>query len=174
VQYGDITGAYEVLVRVSEPPWPPVVPDRRFRTAYVRRKLWDRRRGDWKERSRRRGRSLSQTLPVLSRKLRHRAFRRNPSASPACCGSPCQPLNGVFLILPFGGGAGRVFRVELRHPLAPHFDERTRCQLIHRFPRLCLTAGRVLPQIASLHLSRLSPRLRWWRTWISRRCDPVG
>jgi hypothetical protein len=36
-QYGDITGAYEVLVRVSEPPWPPVVPDRRFRTAYAAR-----------------------------------------------------------------------------------------------------------------------------------------
>jgi hypothetical protein len=35
----------------------------------------------------------------------------------------------------FGGG-GYVFRIEFRNPLAPHSDERFRCQLIHRFPRV--------------------------------------
>ena len=35
-----------------------------------------------------------------------------------------------------GGGRGRVFRIEMSDPLAPHSDERLRCQLIHRFPRV--------------------------------------
>src|SRR5438552_17983406 len=56
----------------------------------------------------------------------------------ACgCGNSCQPLNGNLLVRPFGGGGGgRVFRIEMRNPLAPHSDERPRCQLIHRFPRV--------------------------------------
>src|SRR5262249_50589235 len=35
-----------------------------------------------------------------------------------------------------GGGGGHVFRIEMSNPLAPHSDERPRCQLIHRFPRV--------------------------------------
>jgi hypothetical protein len=50
------------------------------------------------------------------------------------CGNSRQPRNGNFLVRPFGGG--RVFRIEMSNPLAPHSDERPRCQLIHRFPRL--------------------------------------
>src|SRR5258705_936252 len=52
------------------------------------------------------------------------------------CGNSCQPLNGNLLVRPFGGGGGHVFRIEMRNPLAPHSDERPRCQLIHRFPRV--------------------------------------
>jgi len=48
----------------------------------------------------------------------------------------CQPLNGNLLVRPFGGGGGHVFRIEMSNPLAPHSDERPRCQLIHRFPRV--------------------------------------
>src|ERR1700677_2642566 len=41
-----------------------------------------------------------------------------------------------LLVRPFGGGGGHVFRIKKRNPLAPHSDERPRCKLIHRFPRI--------------------------------------
>src|SRR5262249_27234244 len=40
------------------------------------------------------------------------------------------PTNGNLLVRPFGGGGGHVFRIEMSNPLAPHSDERPRCQLI--------------------------------------------
>src|SRR5712672_3031918 len=52
------------------------------------------------------------------------------------CGNSCQPLNGNLLLRPFSGGGGHVFRIEFSNALAPHSDERPRCQLIHRLPRL--------------------------------------
>src|SRR4249919_4355699 len=48
-------------------------------------------------------------------------------------------VNGNLLVRPLGGGGGgggHVFRIEMSKPLVPHSDERPRCQLIHRFPRV--------------------------------------
>ena len=61
--------------------------------------------------------------------------REGPCSARACVNS-YQPLNGNLLVRPFGGGGGHVFRIEFSNPLAPHSDERPRCQLIHRFPRV--------------------------------------
>src|SRR3954451_10210776 len=55
-------------------------------------------------------------------------------ARPAGAATHCQSLNGNLLVRPFGGG--HVFRIEVSNPFAPHSDERPRCQLIHRFPRV--------------------------------------
>ena len=51
-------------------------------------------------------------------------------------GNSCQPRDGDLLVRRCGGGGRHVFRIEMSNPLTPHFDERPRCQLIHRFPRV--------------------------------------
>src|SRR5262245_64126433 len=56
--------------------------------------------------------------------------------------------NGNLLVRPFGGSGGRVFRIEMSNPLAPHSDERPRRQLIHRFPRVFDGGERISPDRA--------------------------
>src|SRR5579872_3918338 len=57
--------------------------------------------------------------------------------------------NYCFLLLRrFGGGGGRVFRVEFSNPIAPHSDECCRCQLIHRLPRVFDRRQRIQPDRA--------------------------
>src|SRR5712672_1538441 len=53
-------------------------------------------------------------------------------ARPAGAATPANHSTGIYW---FGGG-GHVFRVEFSNPRAPHSDERLRCQLVDRFPRL--------------------------------------
>jgi len=56
---------------------------------------------------------------------------------------------------------GHVFRFEMSNPLAPHSDERRRCQLIHRFPRLF--DGRIVA-LNSPPTVQLAPRPRSQRS----------
>src|SRR5206468_1218731 len=52
------------------------------------------------------------------------------------CHSWTKPLDENLLLRLSGGGGGHVFRTEFSNPRAPHSDERPRCQLVDRFPRL--------------------------------------
>src|SRR5882724_6013531 len=77
-------------------------------------------------------------------------------ARPAGAATPANHSTEILLVRPFGGG-GHVFRVEFSNPRAPHSDERLRCQLVDRFPRLFDGRKRIPPDRAFAPLFAFLP-----------------